>query len=240
MPAAVPAAIGAAMLLLAQDIIYLRTTRESQEERVHGILRVIEKEIEWPTLAFFAFLFIAVGAGVETGLIDTLARALERLIEAGRSGLGLSGTGTLLFAGLLVLWASGFLSALIDNIPYVAVTIPIIARLVGHLQGDTEILWWALALGACLGGNGTMIGASANVTVVGLADRAGQHISFRQFSRYGIPMTVLTLLISSLFIASHLYVGKLPTFLGGMTLVAGYAGWVLVRRRTPVAVTRDQ
>ena len=237
MPAAVPAAIGAALLLLAQDVIYLRTARESPEERVHGILAVIEREIEWPTLAFFAFLFIAVGAGVQTGLIDTLARGLEQLVGATRSGLGLSETGTLLFAALLILWASAVLSALIDNIPYVAVTIPIIARLVGHLQGDTEILWWALALGACLGGNGTAIGASANVTVVGLAERAGQPIAFRQFSRFGIPITALTLLISTAFIASHLYIGKLATFLGGMTLMAGYLAWVLVRRRV---VTSDQ
>ena len=151
MPVAVPAAIGAAMLLLAQDLIYLRTRQESPEERIHGILRVIERDIEWPTLAFFAFLFITVGAAVETGLIDTLARGLEQLIEASRRGLGLSGTGTLLFAGLLILWVSGLLSALIDNIPYVAVSIPVVARLVGHLGGgDTEVLWWALALGACL------------------------------------------------------------------------------------------
>lgn len=226
MPAAVPAAIGAAMLLLAQDLIYLRTRRESPEERIHGILRVIEREIEWPTLAFFAFLFIAVGAAVETGLIDTLARGLERFIEAGRDSLGLTPTGTLFFAGLLVLWVRGLLSALIDNIPYVAVTIPVIARLVGHLQGDTEVLWWALALGACLGGNGTAIGASANVTVIGLADRAGERISFGEFARFGVPITTLTLGISTLFIASHLYLGKLPTFLVGIAAVAAYFGWV--------------
>jgi Na+/H+ antiporter NhaD/arsenite permease-like protein len=231
MPAAVPAAIGAALLLLTQDLLYLRTQQESHEERIHGILNVIERDIEWPTLAFFAFLFIAVGAAVETGLIDTMARGLERFIEAGRAGLGLSVTGTLLFAGILILWVSGLLSALIDNIPYVAVTIPVIARLVGHLQGDTEILWWALALGACLGGNGTAIGASANVTVIGLADRAGQHISFREFTRYGSAMTAITLLIATLFIAAHLYIGKLPTLLGGMTGLALYGGTRLLRRR---------
>ena len=225
MPVAVPAAIGAALLLLAQDLIYLRTRQESPEERMHGILKVIERDIEWPTLAFFAFLFITVGAAVATGLIDTLARGLEQLVGAGRSGLGLSATGTLLFAGLLILWVSGLLSALIDNIPYVAVSIPVVARLVGHLQGDTEVLWWALALGACLGGNGTAIGASANVTVIGLADRAGQHISFREFTRYGAAMTAITLLIATLFIAAHLYVGKLPTLLAGIVGLLGFYGW---------------
>jgi Na+/H+ antiporter NhaD/arsenite permease-like protein len=215
MPVAVPAAIGAAMILVAQDWITMRAYQPTEGERVHGILHVIEREIEWPTLAFFSFLFIAVGAAVGTGLIDTLAGGLERFIGWGRESFGLSETGTLFFAAMMVLWVSGFLSSLIDNIPYVAVTIPLIARLVGGLTGDTEILWWALSLGACLGGNGTAIGASANVTVVGLADKAGHHISFKEFTRYGASMATITLLMSSAFIASHLYVGKLPTLIGG-------------------------
>jgi len=215
MPVAVPAAIGAAMILVAQDRITMRSYQPTEGERVHGILHVIEREIEWPTLAFFSFLFIAVGAAVGTGLIDTLASGLERFIGWGRESFGLSETGTLFFAAMMVLWVSGFLSALIDNIPYVAVTIPLIARLVGGLTGDTEILWWALSLGACLGGNGTAIGASANVTTIGLADKAGHHISFNEFTRYGASMATITLLMSSAFIAAHLYVGKIPTLIGG-------------------------
>ena len=222
MPVAVPAAIGAAMILVAQDWIMLRTHHPTQGERVHGILNVIEREIEWPTLAFFAFLFIAVGAAVGTGLIDTMAGGLERFIGWGRASFGLSETGTLLFAALMVLWVSGLLSALIDNIPYVAVTIPLIARLVGGLTGDTEILWWALSLGACLGGNGSAIGASANVTVIGLADKGGYHISFREFTRFGASMATITLVMSSLFIAAHLYLGKLPTLLAGSAALAAY------------------
>lgn len=220
MPVAVPAAIGAALILVAQDWITVRTHRPTQGERVHGILHVIEREIEWPTLAFFAFLFIAVGAAVGTGLIDTLAEGLERFIGWGRVSLGLSETGTLLFAALMVLWVSGLLSSLIDNIPYVAVTIPLIARLVGGLTGDTEILWWALSLGACLGGNGSAIGASANVTVIGLADKAGHHISFGEFTRYGASMATITLLMSSLFIVAHLYIGQLPTLYAGSAVLA--------------------
>jgi Na+/H+ antiporter NhaD/arsenite permease-like protein len=231
MPVAVPAAIGAAMILVAQDWIMLRTHHPTQGERVHGILDVIEREIEWPTLAFFAFLFIAVGAAVGTGLIDTLAGGLERFIGWGRVSLGLSETGTLLFASLMVLWVSGLLSSLIDNIPYVAVTIPLIARLVGGLTGDTEILWWALSLGACLGGNGTAIGASANVTVIGLADKSGHHISFRDFTRYGASMATITLLMSSVFIAAHLYVGKLPTLYAGGAALAAYFAVNAVRGR---------
>ena len=145
----------------------------------------MEADIEWPTLAFFALLFIAVGAAVATGLVGTLSQGLASFIDWGTANLGLSPSGTLLFAALLILWASGVLSALIDNIPYVAVTIPIIASLTDRLPGDTTILWWALALGACLGGNGTVIGASANVTVVGLAERAGTYITFGEFARLG-------------------------------------------------------
>ena len=236
MPPAVPAAIGAAALLVVQDVLYLRKNRASPSERVHGILTVIEREIEWPTLAFFAFLFIAVGAAVATGLIDTVARSLIALIESGRAGMGLSEAGTLLFAALLVLWVSGVLSALIDNIPYVAVAIPLVARLTAELPGDVQVLWWALALGACLGGNGSAIGASANVTVIGLADRAGSHISFRQFTRFGAPMTAITLLIASAFVALHIYVGPRPTLLGGsfgLVLYGLGSRWI---RRTPSPV----
>lgn len=236
MPAAVPAAIGAAGLLVVQDVLHLRKARTSNEERVHGILQIIEKEIEWPTLAFFAFLFIAVGAAVETGLIDTLARGLVALIHGGRETLHLSGEGTLLLAAMLVLWVSAGLSALVDNIPYVAVAIPLVARLAGGLEGDTQVLWWALALGACLGGNGTAIGASANVTVLGLADRSGAPISFREFTRFGVAMTVLTLLISTAYLASHLYLGPRPTLMAGTAGLAGYALLrVVLRRRTAPA-----
>ncbi len=222
MPAAVPATIGAAALLVVQDVLYLRKARSSEEERVHGILRIIEREIEWPTLAFFAFLFIAVGAAVETGLIDTMAGGLVGLIEWGRATFRWSDTGTLLFAALLVLWVSAGLSALVDNIPYVAVAIPLIARLGAGLQGEVQVLWWALALGACLGGNATAIGASANVTVTGLADRAGTPISFREFTRFGLPMTGMTLLIATAFISLRLWIGPPATLTAGLAGLAGY------------------
>ena len=128
-----------------------------------------------------------------------------------------------------ILDAEHILSALIDNIPYVAVTIPIIGSLVGQLQGDTEILWWALSLGACLGGNGTVIGASANVTVIGLAERAGHRISFGQFARFGARITAMTLVIASVFITAHLYLG--PAVTHG-TMLAALAVVFLVRIST--------
>ena len=207
MPAAVPALLGAAALLLVQDVLYLRRREPTSTEREHGLLAVIEREIEWPTLIFFAFLFITVGAAVSTGLIQTVAAGLAWAIHTGSATMGLGAEGTLLFAALLTLWVAGVLSALVDNIPFVAVTIPIIAGLRGDLAGDTTVLWWALALGACLGGNGTVIGASANVTAVGLAERAGAAVSFREFARFGVPVTALTLLISSAYLTLYVYDG---------------------------------
>jgi Na+/H+ antiporter NhaD/arsenite permease-like protein len=200
---------------------------------VHGLLHIIEKEIEWPTLMFFAFLFIAVGAAVQTGLIGSLADGLSGVIHAGGSAFGLTGSGTLLFAALLILWTAGVLSALVDNIPFVAVSIPIVAQLTSELQGDTIVLWWALALGACLGGNATVVGASANVTVIGLAERDGVRISFAEFSRFGVPVMLGTLVVSSVFVIAHIYAGARATTLGG-ALILGLllAGRALRRVRT--------
>ncbi|MFM8909824.1 MAG: SLC13 family permease, partial [Gemmatimonadota bacterium] len=115
MPAAVPAVIGAAAALMVQDVLYLRQARPTHDERRHGILHIIEREIEWPTLVFFAFLFILVGAAVATGLIDTLASLLQQGIMAGRDAFGLGEAGTLIFAALLVAWVAALLSAVMDN-----------------------------------------------------------------------------------------------------------------------------
>ena len=207
MPAAVPAVLGAAALLVVQDVLYLRRHRPTEGERKHGLLAVIEHEIEWPTLIFFAFLFIIVGAAVATGLIDRMATGLAWAVHAGSGALGLSALGTLCFAALLICWAAGVISALVDNIPFVAVTIPIVAGLRGELAGDTTVLWWALALGACLGGNATVIGASANVTAIGLAERGGAHVSFREFARFGVPVTALTLVLASAFLVLYVFAG---------------------------------
>ncbi len=207
MPAAVPAVLGAAVALIVQDVRYLKAARPSHEERHHGILKVLEREIEWPTLTFFAFLFIIVGAAVQTGLISTLATLLERGIVGGRETFGLGEAGTLLFAALLVLWVAGSLSALMDNIPFVAVSIPVIRELTLALPGDSTVLWWALSLGACLGGNATPIGASANVTTLGLAEREGIRIGFGEFTRTGVQVALFTLAVSSIFLFGFVWLG---------------------------------
>jgi Na+/H+ antiporter NhaD/arsenite permease-like protein len=221
MPVAVPAVIGIAAILLVQDYYYLKEHKPTAEERQHGVLAILERDIEWPTLAFFLFLFIMVGAAVATGLIESLAHGLSWIIAGLRESLGLSPRATLLVAALLILWVSGFLSAVIDNIPYTAVTIPLVAILIGQLDAgpDGQILWWALALGACLGGNGTLIGASANVTVTGLAEKDGKRIPFNEFTAFGARVAGLTLLMSSIYLAMWLYIGSAIVNLAGLAIL---------------------
>jgi Na+/H+ antiporter NhaD/arsenite permease-like protein len=147
----------------------------------------VVRDVEWPTLAFFAGLFVMVGALVHTGVIGELADRAANATE-----------GRLWAATMVILWASAGLSAVIDNIPYVATMSPIVAELVAQEGGRDRagVLWWALAIGADLGGNATAIGASANVVVLGLAERAGQRISFWQFTRYGLVVTVITIALA--------------------------------------------
>jgi Na+/H+ antiporter NhaD/arsenite permease-like protein len=139
------------------------------------------KEVEWPTLAFFGGLFIMVGGLVETGVIQHVAEATAEATE-GRLGL----------ATMVLLGGSAVLSAIVDNIPYVATMSPIVSELVAQQDGDGNVLWWALALGADLGGNATAIGASANVVALGIAERQGHHIGFWEFTKYGLVVTAVT------------------------------------------------
>jgi anion transporter len=143
----------------------------------------VTKDVEWPTLIFFAGLFVMVGGLVATGVIDQVARAATDAVE-----------GKLFLASMVLLWGSAALSAIVDNIPYVATMSPVVAELVQANGGsDGQVLWWSLALGADLGGNATAIGASANVVVLGIAERAGRRISFWEFTKYGLIVTVVTI-----------------------------------------------
>jgi Na+/H+ antiporter NhaD/arsenite permease-like protein len=146
----------------------------------------VAKDVEWPTLAFFAGLFVMVGGLVNTGVIDTVAREAAAAVE-----------GRLELATMVLLWASAFLSAIVDNIPYVATMSPVVSELVAAEGTDNgQVLWWSLALGADLGGNATAVGASANVVMLGLAERAGRRISFWEFTRYGLVVTVITVALA--------------------------------------------
>jgi Na+/H+ antiporter NhaD/arsenite permease-like protein len=144
--------------------------------------------VEWPTLVFFAGLFVMVGALVATGVIDELANAATDATG-----------GRLLLTSMVLLWASAALSAIVDNIPYVATMSPVVADLVhaNGADGQSQVLWWSLALGADLGGNATAVGASANVVVLGLAARAGRKISFWEFTRYGLVVAVVTIALTT-------------------------------------------
>jgi Na+/H+ antiporter NhaD/arsenite permease-like protein len=152
------------------------------------------QDVEWGTLAFFMGLFVMVGGLVESGVLGALADSV-----AGFAGENLFGFTTVL------LWGSGVLSGVIDNIPYVASMAPVVSGLVGP-DGEPEVLWWALALGADLGGNATLIGASANVVVAGIAARNGNPIGFWQFTRYGLVVTFATIAVSYLYVVLRYFV----------------------------------
>ena len=183
-PPATTAIAGAALLLLLDN---LGKPAEQQSHNVHAAL----SEAEWITLMFFLGLFVLVHAVVKVGLIDTAAQAL------------LSATGgDFRITALAILWSSAVLSAFIDNIPFVATMIPLIKAMGPALGGDAALLplWWALSLGACLGGNGTLIGASANLVVAGLAERAGTHFRFVPFLKVAFPLMLISIVLSHVYL----------------------------------------
>jgi Na+/H+ antiporter NhaD/arsenite permease-like protein len=158
-------------------------------------------DVEWKTIFFFIGLFILVGGLVKVGVIRYLADQLVSVTQGNLAG-----------STMAVLWGSAILSAAVDNIPYVAAMNPLIVDLARSLhpeisdyaslvhQPDIIPLWWALALGACLGGNGTIIGASANVVIVDIARKAGYPISFWQFFKFGFPVMLGSILMSALYL----------------------------------------
>ena len=148
--------------------------------------------VEWSTIFFFVGLFVLVSGLIETGVISMLA---EKAIEA--TG------GDLAAMSMLILWMSAITSAFVDNIPFVATMIPMIKEMGALGITDLEPLWWSLALGACLGGNGTLIGASANVIVSGLANKEGYKITFFGFMKIAFPLMLLSIAMSSVYVWWH-------------------------------------
>jgi Na+/H+ antiporter NhaD/arsenite permease-like protein len=146
------------------------------------------QKIEWSTLFFFVGLFVLVEAIVEVGIVGGLAEELVRATG-----------GDVAITSIALLWFSGILSAIVDNIPYTATAIPVVHRLVDSGMA-AEPLWWSLALGACLGGNLTIVGASANVVVANLAERGGHPIRFLEFFRYGAAVVLASLAISTVYV----------------------------------------
>ncbi len=156
-------------------------TRQPLERALSGI--------EWPTLFFFVGLFVMVGALEHTGAIGQVADGIADLTGGDRT------------AELLgITWASALGSGLVDNIPFTAAMIPVVEQLQSGNAGD-DAYWWALALGACFGGNATLIAAAANVAAAGMAARAGRPIGFLAFLRVGLPATFASLLLATAYIA---------------------------------------
>ncbi|GAA5415616.1 putative transporter Rv2685 [Paraliobacillus ryukyuensis] len=181
-------AVSGAILLL------LLTEKELATEKVF-------QEVEWITLFFFIGLFMLVGGLQEVGVIDELA-----------SYIIWATSGDLPLTALLLLWVSGIISQIINNIPFVAAMIPVIKEFQTYGMADVDPLWWSLALGACLGGNGSLIGASANVVVAGLAEGENKAISFFQFLKYGVPLVLFSLVVCTIYV----YIRYLLPFLHGL------------------------
>ncbi|CAA9451916.1 MAG: Na+/H+ antiporter NhaD and related arsenite permeases [uncultured Rubrobacteraceae bacterium] len=155
------------------------------------------REVEWPTLLFFVGLFVLVGGLEATGFVGSIATALTN-VAGGASA----------FTAIVVIWGSGIASGIVDNIPFTATMIPVIqdlAKAEGLSEKEVRPLWWSLALGADFGGNLTLIGASANVVAAGMSERAGQRISFVKFMFYGIPVTLVSLVVATIYVLVRYY-----------------------------------
>lgn len=174
---ATAALTGAGLLLL---ITYTRN---------EAMIAKVLSKVEWLAIFFFAGLFVLVGALVETGIIKMLAAEAIKLTN-----------GNVNATAMLILWMSAVASAFIDNIPFVATLIPLIQDMGQMGLSNLDPMWWSLALGACLGGNGTLIGASANVVVASMAAQRGRQISFIGFMKIAFPIMILTIAISSVYV----------------------------------------
>ncbi len=178
------AMFGAALLLLLSNFT---NTAEEQSENVHETFG----KVEWVTIFFFVGLFVAVKGIEEAGLLKMLAD----------KAINLTG-GDMALTALTILWVSAVVSAIVDNIPFVATMIPLIKSMAPTFGGAENLmpLWWSLALGACLGGNGSLVGASANLIVAGFAERAGHRIRFLPFMALAFPMMLLSIMIASVYV----------------------------------------
>lgn len=185
-------------LILLGFIFHSRLNIESSIVALSGacIMLVIGKQdageiinsVEWSTIIFFIGLFIVVGGISESGVIKNLASYLIELTN-----------GNTTYTMCIILWVSAIISSFLDNIPFVATLIPLILTM--QAQGMNVMpLWWATSLGACLGGNGTLIGASANVVLANIGEKHGYDISFKKYFRLGFPVMLLTIFISTIYL----------------------------------------
>lgn len=172
--------IESSVIALTAAAVMLIIGREDVNEAI--------QDVEWTTILFFMSLFVVVGGLTETGIIKELA---SKIIDATN--------GHPMVTMLVLLWASALLSSILDNIPFVATLIPLILAM--QADGiDVTSFWWAISLGACLGGNGTMIGASANVVLSDISTKHGYPITFKSYLKVGMPFMLLSIVISTVFL----------------------------------------
>lgn len=178
-------ALSGGCLLLVLDGLGLH--RDERNQRVQKTF----EHVEWETIFFFMGLFMVVSALEHSGVLEYVAGQIVQFTD-----------GNFKLTAMVILWTSTIFSALINNIPFVATLIPVIENMSGTFGGPEAIepLWWSLVLGACLGGNGSLVGASANVIVAAYAQRAGQPISFMGFLAHAMPLMLITIVISSIYI----------------------------------------
>lgn len=181
---------GSIAMLGAAVLMWLENHPHHAEKQTENVTRAFT-EVEWITIFFFVGLFMVVHGVEVAGLLTWLA---DLLLKA--TG------GDLTITALAILWASAVLSAIIDNIPFVATMIPLIKAMAPAFGGEQGLmpLWWSLSLGACLGGNGTLVGASANLTVAGLAERGGVRFSFLTYTKYAFPMMLVSIAMSHVYV----------------------------------------
>ncbi|MFA5383145.1 MAG: ArsB/NhaD family transporter [Eubacteriales bacterium] len=187
--------------LSGASLLLLLSSRHDPEQALHAV--------EWPVIFFFAGLFLVVGGIEKVGIIEAIARFTIDVTH-----------GLMVPAGMLILWVSAIASAFVDNIPFVATMIPLIKDM-GQLgmSGDLNFLWWSLSLGACLGGNGTIIGASANVVVVGMAEKRGFPITFISYMKVAFPAMLVSIVLSMCYMLFWYHYHGLVSILG--TLAVG-------------------
>jgi Na+/H+ antiporter NhaD/arsenite permease-like protein len=173
--------ISLASIALGGGFLLMLVTRQDPEETL--------KEVEWPTLFFFLGLFVIVGGLEKAGIISMVA---DRIIHFTHGEVGPTTQ--------LVLWISALSTTVINSIPYTATMISLIENMSVHLQGDSEPLWWALSLGACFGGNGTIIGAAANIIVAGFSQKTKYPLRFIEYVKVGIPLMLVSVALASVYL----------------------------------------
>jgi Na+/H+ antiporter NhaD/arsenite permease-like protein len=173
--------INLASMAMGGGFVMILVTRQEPEE--------ILKEVEWPTLFFFLGLFVLVGGLEKTGVIGIVADKMITVTD-----------GDLQKATQLVLWVSAVSTTVINSIPYTATMISVIKDMAATIPGNIDPLWWALSLGACLGGNGTIIGAAANIIVAGFTQKTKHRLGFVQYARIGIPLMFVSIILVSVYL----------------------------------------